>query len=174
MEESLEMKVFMRLVSSLSENIGRLNSWLCVMIILILCTEVVARYVFQSPTKWASDLSKMLGMTLATVGWSYTLLHKGHVRVDILYSHLSQKGKAILDSICMVFLFLPLLASLAYRSWSWMIYAWTHNEKWYMTTWMPPVAPLRTIFFAAICLFTLQVIVEFSQNIYTLVGRKYD
>ena len=47
---------------------GRVVAWLIVPMVLSLCYEVVARYVFNAPTQWAYDMTFMLYGTFFTPG----------------------------------------------------------------------------------------------------------
>ncbi len=68
--------------------------------------EVVARYVFNSPTNWVHEsMFLMFGMQYMLAG-AYAYRDDTHVRVDIVYSKLSQRGRAICDIITSVFFFL--------------------------------------------------------------------
>jgi TRAP-type mannitol/chloroaromatic compound transport system permease small subunit len=68
--------------------------------------EVLARYVFNSPTNWVHEsMFLMFGMQYMISG-AYAYKEDQHVRVDVVYSHLSVRGKAIADIISSVFFFI--------------------------------------------------------------------
>ena len=68
--------------------------------------EVLARYVFNSPTNWVHEsMFLMFGMQYLLSG-AYAYKEDQHVRVDVLYSKLSTRGKAICDIITSVFFFI--------------------------------------------------------------------
>ena len=68
--------------------------------------EVVARYVFNSPTNWVHEsMFLMFGMQYMLAG-AYAYREEAHVRVDIVYSRLSPRGRAICDIITSLFFFL--------------------------------------------------------------------
>ena len=96
-------------IDSISERSGHVFMWLSLALIIAISYEVGSRYLFSSPTQWSYDLSYMLGGSLMVLGGAYTLLHEGHVRVDVIYSKLSTKGKMILDVTLLVLFFFPLL-----------------------------------------------------------------
>ena len=97
-----------RFIDSISELIGKTVRWACVALVLVLVYEVIARYVFNAPTIWAHETAVMLGGTVVALGWAYTHRHHGHVRVDVIYTHLSPRGKAFTDVLCAFFLLFPL------------------------------------------------------------------
>lgn len=68
--------------------------------------EVLARYVFNSPTNWAHEaMFLMFGMQYMLAG-AYALREDAHVRVDVLYVRFSDRGKAMVDIVASVFFFI--------------------------------------------------------------------
>ncbi len=68
--------------------------------------EVIARYVFNSPTNWAHEaMFLMFGMQYLLAG-AYALREDAHVRVDVLYVRFSDRGKAMVDIAASVFFFI--------------------------------------------------------------------
>lgn len=56
--------------------------------------EVVARYVFDAPTSWATDLTFMANGTMFILGSAYALLAGAHVRTDIFYDKYSDRTRS--------------------------------------------------------------------------------
>jgi TRAP-type mannitol/chloroaromatic compound transport system permease small subunit len=74
--------------------------------------EVIARYVFNSPTNWVHEsMFLMYGMQYMLCG-AYAYREDQHVRVDVFYSKFSPRGKAIADIITSVFFFIFILTML--------------------------------------------------------------
>ncbi len=68
--------------------------------------EVIARYVFNSPTNWAHEaMYLMFGMQYLISG-AYAMLTESHVRVDIFYAPMPRKRKAWVDLLTSVFFFI--------------------------------------------------------------------
>jgi TRAP-type mannitol/chloroaromatic compound transport system permease small subunit len=68
--------------------------------------EVLARYIFNSPTNWAHEgMFLMFGMQYLLSG-AYAYLTDSHVRVDVFYTRLSPRGKALADLLTSVFFFI--------------------------------------------------------------------
>ncbi len=68
--------------------------------------EVIARYIFNSPTNWVHEgMFLMFGMMFLISG-AYALRSDSHVRVDILYSRFSPRGKALTDLSTSIFFFI--------------------------------------------------------------------
>lgn len=66
---------------------GRLASALFVTITVMITYEVIARYVFLSPTIWVEDLSLLCQIWASCLGASWLLQHQALIRIDILINH---------------------------------------------------------------------------------------
>jgi TRAP-type mannitol/chloroaromatic compound transport system permease small subunit len=166
------MRTIVRVIDSISEYTGMIIRWACLVLVLVLCYEVTARYVFDAPTMWASDTSSMLGGTIAAMGWAYTHRHGGHVRVDVFYNHLSSRGQAILDITLSLLFFFPLLFSLAYIAWDRMWFSWAMGEVLARSNWYPITGPIRTVVVLGLCLFALQGMAQFIRDLYRLTRNE--
>lgn len=75
-------------------------------IVTIMIVEVIARYVFNDPTLWATEtLMLAFGIYMLLAG-AYVLLVRGHVMMDAVYSRFSLRTRATLDVLTFVFFFL--------------------------------------------------------------------
>ena len=169
------MRTILWFIDFISVRTGNITSSICVALILVLCYEVVLRHGFGAPTIWAYPVSRMLGATIITLGAAYTLLHNKHVRVDVLYSHLSPKAKAIVDMICALIFFFPLMYVLIRTSADYMLFSLSMGQVIKWTPWYPPAAPIRAVILVGFCLLTLQGVARFIRDAYLVIRNKtYD
>ena len=136
---------------------------------MVLCFEVMMRYVFDDPTIWAHEMSMMLGVFIACVGWSYVHLIHGHVRVDVLYSRMSPRGKAITDIVATMVFFFPLIIVLIYASIGLAWEAYIFDEVLMASFWYPPALPVRLVVVLGLSTFLLQGIAEFVRDVRLVV-----
>jgi TRAP-type mannitol/chloroaromatic compound transport system permease small subunit len=73
--------------------VGRAASWLAMVIVALMATNVVLRYLFSYGSVWAQELEWHLLAPLILFGIAYALLKGEHVRVDVLYARFSGKSK---------------------------------------------------------------------------------
>jgi len=133
------------------------------------------RYGFNHPTMWAYESSLQLGCAMYALAYCYAQRHDAHVRVDIFYTHLSPRGKATIDVICGLMMFLPVIGLLVGASWVWAIKSWTIQEKMVETYWYPPYYPLRTVVAIGWTMLGLQGLAGILRSFYTLIRNKaYD
>jgi len=166
------MRIILRIIDSLSQWTGSSARWFCLALVLVGAYDVTLRYAFNAPTVWAYETMIMLGGATYALGWTYSHLHKSHVRVDVFYVRLSPRGKALIDIIGALIFFFPLMAILIKTSISWTWTAWVRQEVMIESYWYPPAAPFRTAIALGICLFTLQGLAQFIRDSYFIVRGK--
>jgi TRAP-type mannitol/chloroaromatic compound transport system permease small subunit len=159
-------------IFELSEITGQIIKYLVMALVLVLFIEVTSRYLFNSPTVWALETSKMLLGTIGACGWAYTHKVGGHVRVDVLYTMLPRRGQALIDVVMTVLMLFPLVGVLIYVGTKWAARAWETGEKMIESSWLPPAAPFRTALVLGFILFALQCIAQFLCDLYYLIKER--
>lgn len=69
-------------------------SWLALMVVLAEFLIVITRFVFSYEQAFMGDLVRFWYASLFLFASAYTLVHEGHVRVDVLYAGFSETKKA--------------------------------------------------------------------------------
>ena len=87
------------LFRSLVDVVGRCTSWVALVIVGLMATYVLLRYLFHTGSVWAQELEWHLLVPLILFGCSYALRHGDHVRVDIVYGKFSARNKLIVDLV---------------------------------------------------------------------------
>jgi TRAP-type mannitol/chloroaromatic compound transport system permease small subunit len=99
-------------IDNLSTLFGRYVAWWALIAVFGYYYEVLARYVFNSPTNWVHEsMFLMFGMQYMLCG-AFAYREDQHVRVDVLYVKLSTRGRAIADIVTSVFFFTFVLTML--------------------------------------------------------------
>ena len=83
-------------------------TWLALLIVVAEIQIVIARFVFSYEQAFMADLVRFWYGALFLFASPYTLLHEGHVRVDILYAGFTERGKAWTNTLGSLFLGMPL------------------------------------------------------------------
>jgi len=91
----------------LNEQIGRGVAWVSLLLVLVVFVDVVMRYAFNTSYVFTQELEWHLFAFIFLIGAGYTLLHDGHVRVDIIYQRLGGKGRAWINLIGVLFFLFP-------------------------------------------------------------------
>jgi TRAP-type mannitol/chloroaromatic compound transport system permease small subunit len=80
-------------IERLTDALGRATSWLALVIVVLMATNVILRYSFSYGSVWAQELEWHLLAPLILFGMSYAMLHGEHVRVDVLYAKFDERTK---------------------------------------------------------------------------------
>ncbi|HBQ49420.1 MAG TPA: C4-dicarboxylate ABC transporter permease [Hyphomonas atlantica] len=118
-----------RSIDRLNEFIGNTVSWLTLAVVLITCAVAVLRYGFGLGWVWLQESYVWLHGTIFTVCAAYTLLHDGHVRVDIFYRTASDRYRAWVNLLGAVFLLLPMVGVIWWVAWPYVTLSWSRLEQ---------------------------------------------
>ena len=161
-------------IDTMNEYIGRVFRWAIVALALVMCYEVVMRYVFNNPTIWAFEISTALYATTFMMGAAYALLYKAHVSIDIFYEMLGIRGRAVLDIISSVIFFFPFLTVLIIKGVPMARHSWIIKERTWSNFGMP-LYPMKAMIPIAAFLLLLQGTVIFIRSIMIVsTGKNYE
>lgn len=159
---------FLNTIDAISTAVGKLAAWLIVGLMLLVCAEVVKRYLLNMPTAWIFDASNMFYGTLFMLCGAYTLAQNGHVRGDFLYSSMRPRVQAGLDLALYVLFFVPGVLALIYAGYSFAGQSWRILEHSNVTADGPPVYHFKTVIPVAGALLMLQGVAEITRCIVCL------
>ena len=103
------MKII-HIIDSISIWSGKIFRWTALILSAVVIYEVIARYIFNSPTIWAFDSAMFFYSALYLMGGAYVLWEGKHIRVDVIYMLFSKRTQAILDVIFYVVFFADTLS----------------------------------------------------------------
>lgn len=120
-------------IDRLNELIGRGVSWLALLMVLVGAYNALARFVDRS---FGTDLSSntwletqwylFAAMFLFAASWG--LQRNAHVRVDVLYSKLSTRGRAWTELLGTLLLMLPFCLFVLWAVWPTVVESWSIRE----------------------------------------------
>jgi TRAP-type mannitol/chloroaromatic compound transport system permease small subunit len=117
-----------RAIDALNERIGGLADWLVFLSVLISAGNAAMRYVLDYSTNGLLEIQWYLFGAAVFLGASYTLKLNEHVRVDIVYSHLSERMRLIIDAVGLLVFLIPAMAFFAWLSWPVFVRAFESGE----------------------------------------------
>ncbi|MEH6470663.1 MAG: TRAP transporter small permease subunit [Halopseudomonas sp.] len=129
---------FTDLVEAVNEFCGHFVAYWSLIAVFFYYYEVVARYLFNSPTNWAHEsMFLMFGMQYLLAG-GYVLRNNGHVRVDVFYANFSARTKAWVDIFTSVFFFI-FACTLLWTGWTFFMDSFEVREvsftEWGIQYW---------------------------------------
>lgn len=150
--------------------LGEMVSYWSVLAVFAYFFEVVSRYVFNSPTNWVHESAFLLfGMQYMIAG-SYAYRGESHVRVDLVYTHLSRRGKAICDIIGSMFFFI-FIGTMLVTGWTFASQSMQAGEVSF-TEWGIQYWPVKLMIPFGALLMLLVGIARLIRDIYTLATVK--
>jgi len=167
------MKSMKRIISAIDKInlfVGNVVKFLLLYMALTLLFEVIARYVFNSPTLWVLDLAKFAMGFLGILGGGYTLLLGSHVKVDVIYGTRSVRTKAIMD-LCTSVLFFIFIIVLLTQS-AHMALASFDIREHTTTVFSPPLYPLKMAIPVGVGLVLLQGVAKVLRDIIALITNE--
>jgi len=158
-----KLALVVRGIDTMNDRVGKGLSFLMLGLIFAVVFEVIMRYVFDAPTKWAPETAQLIFATYAVMLGAYTHLHGIHVNVDIVNNRLPLRARAILDLCTSIFFFffcsvmLWLGVGLAAES----IEIWEHSGS----ALASPIWAIKLMIPLAAFLIILQEVARFIRNI---------
>jgi TRAP-type mannitol/chloroaromatic compound transport system permease small subunit len=121
---------------TLSSGIDRLNQLLgkiAGIMILLSCvvsaTNALLRYGLDISNNWPLELQWYLFSAAVMLGASYTLKRNEHVRVDLIYSQLSDRARLYTDLFGLILFLMPACILFTWLSWTTLFYpSWLVSE----------------------------------------------
>jgi TRAP-type mannitol/chloroaromatic compound transport system permease small subunit len=115
-------------IDVLNQKIGVICDWLILVACVVSAGNAMVRYGYDySSNAWLEVQWYMFGV-IVMFGASYTLRRNEHVRVDIVYMQLSERGQLWVDVIGTVLFLLPMCILLAWLSWPFFMQSWAVGE----------------------------------------------
>jgi TRAP-type mannitol/chloroaromatic compound transport system permease small subunit len=163
--------IFVRAVDALNEAVGRVAAWLTLATVLICAVVVVMRYAFSMGYIWLQELYVWTYAGVFMLGAGYTLLHDGHVRVDIFYARAGPRARALADLAGTVVFRMPFIVLTAWMSVPYVRASWRLGEESAQTGGMPGLYLLKTVLLVFCVLLGLQGLALAGRSLLTLTGH---
>ena len=164
------IKYYVNTIDYISLKTGRATMYLVFVMMLILILSFVTRNIINIPLIWIIEMAQFVMTGYYLLGGGYSMLTDDHVRMDLIYSKLNNKTKALLDSLTSVFLIFYLVV-LFYGSISSLTYTIETNQRLF-TAWAPYVWPIKSIMTFGIGLMLLQSIAIFFKDIAKVLDKE--
>jgi len=166
------LKRIIRPLEAISKYTGWGISLLAIPMIAALIYEVIARYFFNRPTIWSYEITYMIYGTHFLIGSAFTLLIKGHIRIDVFYSLLPIRGRALIDTLGYAIIFFPVMIVLIISALDVAQEAYQTAEVSQFTPWQPLLWPFKTAMLVGFVLLGLQGLSELLKSLSTLITGK--
>ncbi len=140
------LDALLRGIDWLNEKVGQGVAWLNTLLVLVVCYDVFARYFLKRSVVAIQELEWHLFAIIFLIGAAYTLKYDRHVRVDVFYTRLSPRHKAMINFWGSLLFLLPFALLVIWSSKNFVINSFLIKE----TSPDPGGLPARYILKAAI------------------------
>jgi TRAP-type mannitol/chloroaromatic compound transport system permease small subunit len=108
---------------------GRLFAWLNIALIAAIIIQVILRYVFDHGVVILEELQFHLYGMMLIIAISYTLVHDGHIRLDLFHARFKRRNKEKVEIFGIIFLLAPMIAIIFFHSLGFLADSWHVAER---------------------------------------------
>lgn len=158
-------------LDAFSDRFGKTVSWLALTMVLIQTIVVVQRYVFGVSWIWLQESIMYMYGLMFLLAAGYTLLHDGHVRVDIFYREASERAKAWVNFIGTYLLLFPVMVVILDLGYPYFEISWRVKESSPETSGIPAIYVLKFAILVFASLMLLQAYSLVIRSAQILIGE---
>lgn len=158
---------YVAFVEAINYRVGRFVMYGIFLMVGILLWSSISKTFFL-PSLWTLEAAQFSMVAYYILGGAYSLQLGSNVRMDLFYSKWSDRKKAVIDSITVLFLIF-FLGTLLWGGIDSTQYALQYNER-SNTVWRPLMWPIKSIMCLGILLMLLQASCELIKDIAKIRG----
>jgi len=162
-------RTIIRVIDNINGSVGNGVKWLTLLLVLITVYDVVMRYIFHAGSVYIQELEWHFFAANFMLAAGWTLLNKGHVRVDIFYARISDKKKAWIDFLGSIIFLLPYCMLVIWAAWPFIADSWSIGEGSSDPGGLPARYLLKTVIPVAFLLLGIQAISEVVKSFFIIV-----
>ena len=172
-EATLEVEIknpFFLWIDKINGYVGEYVSFWAIIAVFVYYYEVLARYLFNSPTNWAHEgMFLMFGMQYMLAA-GFTHREHAHVHVDVLYQYFPLRMKALVNVLTSVFFFIFCIV-LFWTGWT---FAADSIGVWEVsfTEWAIQYWPVKVTLSVGALLLMLDGITKLTKDLIVLFGKR--
>ena len=160
---------FSAAVDAINQKIGVACDWLVLVACLVSGGNAMVRYAYDYSSNAWLEIQWYMFAIIVMFGASYTLRRNEHVRVDIFYMQLSDRGRLWIDVIGTILFLLPMCLLLCWLSWPFFMQSFRVAEESSnaggLVRW-----PIKLVIPAGFALLTFQGVSELIKRVAALRG----
>ncbi|MEO1818185.1 TRAP transporter small permease subunit [Pseudomonas sp.] len=150
--------------------LGRAVAWLTLLMVLLTCAVVLLRYGFSIGATATQEIILYAHSLVFLGAAAWALQRDAHVRVDIFYRRMGNRGKALIDLLgCLLFL-LPMCLFLAWNCWDYVAMSWQRQERSADAGGLPWVYVHKSFILLLVASLLLQAVAQLLKTLAVLGG----
>jgi len=161
---------YVKFIDLICIKLGRIVMYAVFFMMFVLILSFVTRNIINYPLMWIIEMAQFTITAYYLLGGGYSMITDDHVRMDLFYGRLSEKGKAKMDAFTSIFLIFYLVI-LFYGSITSLQYTIQTKQKLF-TAWAPYVWPIKSLMLIGILLMLLQAFSMLFKDIAKIKNKK--
>ena len=133
------------LLSRFIEVSGKAVAWLTLAMVLLTFSIVILRYGFNLGWIWLQEIVIYLHVAVFTIAAAWTLQLDGHVRVDIFYTKMPEKRRAMVNLLGTLLFLIPFCIFVLVISWPYVANSWQLLETSREAGGLPLIFVLKSL-----------------------------
>lgn len=163
------VRIYVRCIDGVNRIVGRAAMYLIFAIMGLLLFSAFDRLVASTSPIWVVEMAEFLMTGYYFLAGGYSMQLDGHVRMDLFYSRLTLRRRALMDVVT-AFLLLFYLGLLLLGGISSAEYALSTDQRNF-SAWGPPLAPIKIVMTIGIVLMLLQTTALLFKDLARASGR---
>ena len=143
-------------IDAFNQKVGTGIAILTLLMVLVQTVVVLQRYLFGINYIWLQESIMYMHAMVFMLAAGYTLLHNGHVRVDIFYREAPPRRKALVDLAGVYAFIFPVMFVIWDAAYPYVRTSWLTGERSPETSGIPAVYILKSLILAFVILLILQ------------------
>ena len=165
------IRSYVRFMDRISDFIGSFAMYLIYLMIAVLLFDVVSDKAFGFVQNWTVETAQFTLAAFYFLAGPKTLKSDQHVRLDLIYANLSERGKARIDMVT-VWIVIFYLAVMLWGAVSSLQYSWATNQR-LPSLWAPSLVPIKILMVTCLVLMILQCIAIFFKDVAKARGKVF-
>ena len=173
---SLSDNLYTRTVDRITGGVGRVISWIALVMVAIGAFNAIARYLgrfigVNLSSNLYLELQWYLFSLIFLLGAGYALRENAHVRVDVIYGRLRARARAAINVVGSALMLIPFGVFVLWVSWPSIRNSWAVREGSPDPGGLPRY-PLKAVIIVAFVLLLAQGVAELIREIGVLRGAR--
>ena len=168
------MERTIHLLESINENVGRIFSWTTSIMVVVICIDVLLRYLFSFSFIWITEVEIYLFALSFLFGSGYALKHDKHVRVDLFYEGWSPVRKAWVNLLGSLLFLAPWCIVAIIACWKYAAFSFSFRESSPQAGGLPALYILKFCLVLGFVFLLMQGIALMLRSISIIKGERYN
>lgn len=160
------------LFDKINEYVGKGVSYFTGALVLLICADVFARYIFGTTVIWIVELEIYFFALIFLLGAGYAFQHDKHVRVDVFYSKAKPKRKAWINLIGGILFLIPWCVVVLQVAFRYAQNSFLINESSPQPGGLPALYLLKSAIFVGFTFLLLQAIASIIRSLIIIMDKE--